>query len=242
MTCNGPRSARRVRWTPRLLLLVLLLLPLFTGCKGWDTPFNNANPDDPFLPGGAIPKPNNPPPQPPAPTGPVQPVIPPPTVPTAWGAPQSGATPAGLTTGGLRPVDTNTDPRFTATGAPADANGGWKEATTGATGNAPLRVPEATPVGVGNAIPAPGGTGVTQVGGIQSAGSLDQAYSFLESCGMTYNDLKQDGSNSTNYVFECSIPSKQKPEISDYYEGKGGSRLAAMQNVINQIQQKQAGK
>ena len=72
MKQERPPAARRVRWTPRLLLFLLLLLPLFPGCKGWDTPFGNgADADDPLRPGGAIPtQPNTPPPQPqpPSPT------------------------------------------------------------------------------------------------------------------------------------------------------------------------------
>src|SRR5271163_2770260 len=112
MNSDCPRSTRRVRWTPRLLLLLLLLLPLFPGCKGWDTPFNSA-------PSGADPLINDQPPIPTQPSTPPQPKPPaaagqpanptPQPAPGTW-SPQPGPTTAGLTTGGVRAADPATDP------------------------------------------------------------------------------------------------------------------------------------
>ena len=82
---------------------------------------------------------------------------------------------------------------------------------------------------------------MTQAGGIQNAGSVDQAYATLDSLGMTWSVLKRSGENTPEYQFECTIPSKQTAGVHDYIQAKGVGRLGALQDAINQIKQKQAG-
>lgn len=55
---------------------------------------------------------------------------------------------------------------------------------------------------------------------------------------MNWFQLKQDGTNSTTFVFECSLANKQNPGVVDYIEGKGNSRLAALRDALDQINRK----
>lgn len=170
-----PRSARRVRWTPRLLLFLLLLLPLFPGCKGFDTPWGGgSDPDDPLRPGGPLPTAPNtpaPPPQPqPQPPPPPQPAVPVTAPTTSWGNP-TATTPAGQAMAGTRPTDPATDPRSAGlpSGQSGDGSGSWSRAPSagGSTGTAQLHPPE-TGGGPGTATPGVPTSEVRQAGGVQT--------------------------------------------------------------------------
>jgi hypothetical protein len=231
-----PRSARRVRWTPRLLLLTLLLLPLFPGCKGYDTPWGgDSDPDDPLTGGrGAVPAqptPLPPQPQPQPPPGFTQPANPAPSSPVGWGPSSTGTAPptttAGAATAGTRPGDAAADPRYGGLpqGQSADGSGGWSR--------------PAASVSTGSGAPASPVSDVRQAGGVQNVESLDHAFSLLDSYGMNWFKLTQDGTNGSTFEFEGQISNKENPKLVTYIEGKGPTRLAAVQAAIDQLNQKQ---
>ena len=127
----------------------------------------------------------------------------------------------------VHPAEPTTDPRYGGLpqGQPADGSSAWGKvaSSTGATGNVQLHPPEPAGPGAGSA--ASPSNDVRQAGGVQSVDSVDQAFNLLDSYGMNWFQLKQDSTNSTNFLFDCYLPNKQDPRLVDYIEGKGSSRL-----------------
>jgi hypothetical protein len=250
MSLDYPRSARYVRWTPRLLLFILLLLPLLPGCKGWDYPWSGSEAEDPFFPGGAIPKQGSAPPPQPQPQSPVgtgQPDTPAPSPPSPP-PPPPPAQPIGTTSGSTSP-DAAKDPRATNTNNPApkgEANIGWNEVRANGSGNtAPLHGAETA--GAISA-PAAGASNITQVSAVQAPETIDQAILILEKdYGMIWSELKQDGMKTTagapvQFVFNCTFANKQNPKEPYSFDGTitGPDRLTTLRNAIEAIKQKQA--
>src|SRR5262249_2983028 len=163
---DRPRPARR-------LLALLLALPLYAGCQGFDAPFSTAsNDDDPLRPGGRIPE--NVTPRPPqavatntntnAPKN-----NPPPGQPSTLPGRPTGSTPAELPPSGTKSPTAADDVRAK---GPPDATDG---ASAGQPpGGAPLRGVE--PVGDAGHSSGSGAGTVLPAGGVQRAETLEQAF------------------------------------------------------------------
>ncbi len=82
-----------------------------------------------------------------------------------------------------------------------------------------------------------------QASGNQSVTSVDQAFAILDGYGVTYFNLKQTGSNPSNWKFDCMVPNKQTPGTGPYIEaeGVGPHGIGALQEAIHQIKQMQGG-
>ena len=154
-------------------------------------------------------------------------------------------TPAGQAMAAVHPAEPTSDPRYGGLpqGQSADGSSAWGKAapSSGANGNVQLHPPEPA-AGPGSGSPVSSSSDVRQAGGVQSVESVDQAFALLDSYGMNWFQLKQDGTSSTNFLFDCYLPNKQDPRLVDYIEGKGSSRLGALRDAIDQINRKQAGK
>jgi hypothetical protein len=242
MNEDRPRPAR-------LLLALLLALPLYAGCQGFDTPFAGRDPggydplvNGPPIPSGdAAPKPqpvasntntnagapkNNPPPGQPA-------VLP--------GQP-TGASPAALAASGTRPTTTAAaDERAKGPPGTTDGAGGWRNAGGGAPGGATLHGAEPISDTVHAPGPGAGTTGVTPAGGVPRVETLEQAFDVLKKTyGMSWSKLTQV-SNSDEYQFECAIPHRTAANMSQYYDGHGTGALGAVRNVLDKVIQEQGG-
>jgi hypothetical protein len=239
MNEDRPRPARR-------LLALLLALPLYAGCQGFDTPFSTAsNDDDPLAPGGRIPEHVVPRPAPPQPvvatTGPNTQQNDPlkqPTGPT--GQPTVGALASAPATG-TKPGPAADDVRAKGPPGATDSEKGWRTtaASAASPGGAPLHGVE--PIGDTAHPTGPGGSGVTPAGGVQRAETLEQAFDVLKKTyGMSWSKLTQLG-NSDEYQFECSIPNRTAANMSQYYDGRGAGALAAVRNVLEKVMQEQGG-
>jgi hypothetical protein len=231
------RLARRARRAP-LLLSLLLALPLYAGCQGFDTPFSTAsNDDDPLRPGGRIPE--NVTPRPPqavatntntnAPKN-----NPSPSQPSTLPGRPTGNTPAELASSGTKSTTAADDVRAKGPPGATDGASAWQSP-----GGAPLRGVES----VGEAgHPSESGTGtVLHAGGVQRAETLEQAFELLKkNYGMNWSKLTQLG-NSDQYQFECSIPHRTAANMSQYYDGRGVGALGAVRNVLDKVMQEQGG-
>jgi hypothetical protein len=237
MNEDRPRPARP-------LLALLLALPLYAGCQGFDTPFANRDPGgyDPLVNGPPIPS-GDPAPKP-------QPVAsntntnagapknnpPPPGQPAVLPGQPTGASPTALAASGTKPTTAADDVR--AKGPPGTTDGatGWRNS-----GGAPLHGVEPISDTVHASGPGAGATGVTPAGGVPRVETLEQAFDVLKKTyGMSWSKLTQV-SNSDEYQFECSIPHRTAANMSQYYDGRGTGALGAVRNVLDKVAQEHAG-
>src|SRR5262249_29651937 len=152
-----PRPARR-------LLALLLALPLYAGCQGFDTPFSTAsNDDDPLRPGGRIPQHVTPrPPQAVAPNTNAPKNNPPPSHPSTLPGRPTGSTPAELASSGTKSPTAADDVRAKGPPGATDGASAWQTP-----GGAPLRGVE--PVGDAGHPSGSGAGTVLPAGGVQRA-------------------------------------------------------------------------
>lgn len=95
---------------------------------------------------------------------------------------------------------------------------------------APLFAGPARPV----SRPLPSPSGVVQAGG-SGVTTYEQAQAILAARGVKWQRLETWG-DSGEWKFTCSIPNRQNEFISRTYEGRADNYLAAVQAVLEQIQ------
>lgn len=149
-----------------------------------------------------------------------------------------------MTTGSTA-SDSTKDPRYTNTNNTAtrtDPNDSWTpRPASGPANNVPLHPAETAASGS----TAPATSGVTQVGGVQTVQTVDEAYAKLDSYGMTWSDLKRQDTNPTTsnstYLFSCYFllhDNQQPGAVFSVENAQGVTRLAALREAIRQYEEK----
>jgi hypothetical protein len=158
-----------------------------------------------------------------------------PPLPTASG----GAIPASLAAT-TRPLDpSRPSPHIGADGGAAGADAPvWRGPGSGPSGVV-LQQPQ--PITGGEAVKPQPGSGpaptVQPTGNLKGAPTFDELQAQLKERGVVWQLLNTTGENGTEWKYSCAVPLKQSPTTRKAYEARGPDPAAAMQKVLQAIDQ-----
>jgi hypothetical protein len=217
---DSARSWPLLRLAPALAWLLLAGCEGLMGRGGFDgDPLTNGPPIPRTAPGNQ--------------SAPAAATAPPAPLP-ALTAPASTTSPAALTGGANPSLDPGRDLRIGAGlggAASAQPTGNWQASGAVLQSPQPANDPSLQQAG---SLQPPAGTGTATLASGSRVDTYQQLQDALNARGVTWRRLEMVG-DSGEWSFQCSIPSKQNPNLRHSYSGRGSSDLGAIRAVLDQI-------